>query len=154
MEKHVNVVAALQIGLSIFGIIAGVIILVVLNTIGSLAGDHQASFVLHLIGNITAGFFFLMSAPGVIAGIGLLAHKEWARILTLILSVINLLNFPLGTAVGAYSIWALVQDEVVALFRGAERSWSDQGGNCSGFAFLFCGRFPIGHSVPGWPGSA
>jgi hypothetical protein len=117
MEKHVNVVAALQIGLSIFGIIAGIIILVVLNTVGALAGGSQAPFILRLIGIIVSVFFFLMSAPGVIAGLGLLAHKEWARILTLILSVINLLNFPLGTAVGAYSIWALVQDEVVALFK-------------------------------------
>ncbi len=117
MEKHINVVAVLQIGLSIFGIIAGIIILIVLNTIGSLTQDAQASFVLHLIGNIAAAFFLLMSAPGIIAGIGLLSHKEWARILTLILSVIGLLNFPLGTAVGAYSIWALVQDEVVAIFK-------------------------------------
>ena len=118
MEKHINVVAALQIGLSIFGIIIGIIILVVLNTVGSFTNDHQASFVLHLIGTIVAAFFFLMSAPGILAGIGLLRHKEWARILTLVLSVIGIMNFPLGTAVGVYSIWALVQDEVVAIFKG------------------------------------
>ncbi len=118
MEKHINVVAALQIGLSIFGVIIGIIILVVLNTVGSFTNDPQASFVLHLIGTIVAAFFFLMSAPGIIAGIGLLGHKEWARILTLVLSVIGIMNFPLGTAVGVYSIWALVQDEVVAIFKG------------------------------------
>jgi hypothetical protein len=118
MEKHVNVVAALQIGLSVFGIIMGVILVVVLNVVGSFTNEPEGAFILKLIGNIAAAFFFLMSAPGIIAGIGLLAHKEWARILTLILSVISLLNFPLGTAVGAYSIWALVQDEVVLLFKG------------------------------------
>ena len=75
MEKHVNVVAALQIGLSIFGIIAGIIILVVLNTVGALAGGSQAPFILRLIGIIVSVFFFLMSSPGVIAGLGLLAHK-------------------------------------------------------------------------------
>ncbi len=118
MEKHINVVAALHIGLSIFGIIIGIIILVILNTVGSFTNDQQASFVLHLIGTIVAAFFFLMSAPGILAGIGLLRHKEWARILTLVLSVIGIMNFPLGTAVGVYSIWALVQDEVVAIFKG------------------------------------
>jgi len=117
MEKHVSVVAALQIGLSIFGIIVGIIILVVLNTVGSFVNEREASLVLHLIGTILAVIFFLMSAPGIIAGIGLLRHKEWARILALILSALSVLNFPLGTAVGVYSIWVLVQDEVVALFK-------------------------------------
>jgi O-antigen/teichoic acid export membrane protein len=117
MEKHVNVIAALQIGLSIFGIVVGIIILVILSTIGVLVHDKDASFILPLIGYIIAIFIFLMSVPGIIAGIGLMKHKEWGRILTLILSVISLLNFPLGTAIGAYCIWALVQDETVALFR-------------------------------------
>ncbi|HNU78367.1 MAG TPA: hypothetical protein PKM75_08380, partial [Prolixibacteraceae bacterium] len=63
MEKHVSVVAALQIGLSIFGIIVGIIILVVLNTVGSFVNEREASLVLHLIGTILAVIFFLMSAP-------------------------------------------------------------------------------------------
>ncbi|HNZ69632.1 MAG: hypothetical protein WBK43_02845 [Prolixibacteraceae bacterium] len=121
MEKHVSVVAALQIGLSIFGIIVGIIILVVLNTVGSFVNEREASLVLHLIGTILAVIFFLMSAPGIIAGIGLLRHKEWARILALILSALSVLNFPLGTAVGVYSIWVLVQDEVVALFKEGKK---------------------------------
>jgi len=117
MEKHVHVIAALQIGLSIFGIIIGIIILVILSTIGVLVDDKDANFILPLIGNIIAVFIFLLSVPGIVAGIGLMKHKEWGRILTLILSVINLLNFPLGTVIGAYSIWALVQNETVDLFR-------------------------------------
>jgi hypothetical protein len=117
MEKHVNVIAALQIGLSIFGIVIGIVILVILSTIGVLVDDKDANFILPLIGNIVAAFIFIMSVPGIIAGIGLMKHKEWGRILTLILSVINLLNFPLGTALGIYCIWALVQDETVAIFR-------------------------------------
>ena len=121
MEKHVSVVAALQIGLSIFGIIVGIIILVVLNMVGSFVNEREASLVLHLIGTILAVIFFLMSAPGIIAGIGLLRHKEWARILALILSALSVLNFPLGTAVGVYSIWVLVQDEVVALFKEGKK---------------------------------
>lgn len=117
MEKHVSVVAALQIGLSIFGIIVGVVILLILSMVGSFTGDPQAGFILRLIGSIAAVFFFVMSVPGIIAGIGLMRHKEWARILTLVLSVIGLMNFPLGTAVGIYSIWALVQDDVLSIFR-------------------------------------
>jgi len=117
MEKHVNVVAALQIGLSILTIIIGVVIFIVLFFVGDLADDQEAEFVLSIIANVLIVFFVVLSIPGIIAGIGLFKRKEWARILTLIISVLELFNFPLGTAVGVYSIWALVQPEIVEEFQ-------------------------------------
>lgn len=116
MEKHINVVAALQIGFSILGIIIAILIYVVLNVVGNFADDHEASFVLQIIANAIATFFVILSIPGIVGGIGLFKRKEWARILVLILSVLDLFNFPIGTAVGVYSIWALVQPEIVAEF--------------------------------------
>jgi hypothetical protein len=117
MEKHLNVVAALQIGFSVLWIVIGIIILFILSMIGGFVHDRDANFILPLIGQIVAVFLFLISIPGVIAGIGLLKRKEWGRILTLVLSVIGLMNVPIGTAVGAYSIWTLVQEETIALFK-------------------------------------
>lgn len=117
MEKHINVVAALHIGMAFLGIILGITVMVVFSLIGDLVDDQKANFVLHLIGKIGAIFLFLFSIPGLIAGIGLFRRKEWARILTLIVSVFNLLNFPFGTAAGIYSFWVLIQEETVALFK-------------------------------------
>lgn len=117
MEKHINIVAALHIGLSILGIIIGVIAFFALNLVGDISQDQDAQFVLSIIARIVVGFLIFLSIPGLIAGLGLLKRKEWARILTLIISVISLLNFPLGTAVGVYSIWALVNTEVVDEFK-------------------------------------
>jgi hypothetical protein len=117
MERHINVVAALHIGMSVLGILLGIFVFIVLFFIGDLSDDHQAQFVLSVVGKVAFGFIILVSIPGIIAGIGLFKRKEWARILTLILSVIDLVNFPFGTAVGVYSIWALVQPEVVEQFK-------------------------------------
>ena len=117
MQKHINVVAALHIGLSILTIIIGLIIYVVLFFAGDISGDHEAQFVLSIIANVLIIFFTILSIPGIIAGIGLFKRKEWARILALIISVLDLFNFPLGTAVGVYSIWALVQTEVIEAFK-------------------------------------
>lgn len=117
MEKHINVVAALQIGFSILGIFIGGVIFAVLYLVRDISGDHDAEFILALIANILMIFLAIISLPGIIAGIGLFRRKEWARILTLIISVLDLFNFPLGTAVGVYSIWALVQPETVELFK-------------------------------------
>jgi hypothetical protein len=62
----------------------------------------------------------ILSIPGILAGLGLYKRKEWARILTLIISVLNLISFPLGTALGVYSIWALVQPENVEAFKNQQ----------------------------------
>jgi hypothetical protein len=117
MEKHINIVAALRIACSILGLVLGVVGFIVLRLIGDISGDHDAMFVLNLIANIALIFFIILSIPGLIAGFGLLKRKEWARILTLILSVLDLLNFPIGTAVGVYSIWALSNNEVAIHFK-------------------------------------
>lgn len=116
MEKHINVVAALQIGFSIFGILIALFVSTILNLVGNFAEDPKANLILNIIANAVAIFFTVLAIPGIIGGVGLLKRKEWARILVLILSVLNLFNFPVGTAVGVYSIWALVQPEAIAEF--------------------------------------
>ena len=117
MEKHVNVIAALQIGFSILGLIIGIVAFTILYIVGNATNDMDAKMVLPIIANVLIIFFILFSIPGIIAGIGLFKRKEWARILTLILSVLDLVNIPVGTAIGVYSIWVLVQPETVKLFQ-------------------------------------
>jgi len=119
MEKHINIVAALQIGFSILGLIIGGLIFTILFFIGDFVDEAEAQAVLSILANIVMVVIVILSIPGITAGIGLLKRKEWARILTLILSVLDLVNFPVGTAVGAYSIWAMVQPEVVEQFKKA-----------------------------------
>ncbi|MDB4583073.1 hypothetical protein N9164_07970 [Draconibacterium sp.] len=119
MEKHINVVAALQIGYSILGLIIGIVLFTLFHFIGDFTDDHDADFVLSIIANVVIIVVTILSIPGIIAGLGLFKRKEWARILTLIISVLNLLSFPIGTAIGIYSIWALVQTENVELFKNS-----------------------------------
>ena len=79
--------------------------------------DQEANLVLSIVANVVIAFFLILSIPGLVAGFGLFKRKEWARILALILSVLDLFNFPLGTAMGVYSIWALSNKEIVELFK-------------------------------------
>lgn len=117
METHVNVIAALRIGFSILGLIIGIVLFIILYIVGNVTGDHDARIVLTIIANVLMVIFVLLSIPGIIAGIGLFRRKEWARILTLILSALDLANIPIGTALGAYSIWVLVQPDTIDLFK-------------------------------------
>ena len=116
MEKHINVVAALQIGLSIFNLLIALLIFTVLNLVGGFVDEPNANNILSLIADILAIVFIVISIPGIVAGMGLYKRKEWARILTLILSVIEIFSFPIGTAIGIYSIWALIQPETINEF--------------------------------------
>jgi hypothetical protein len=116
MENQVTAVGALSIGLSAFGILIGAFIFVLLAGIGYLAQDEEAASILTVVGFFVGIFLFIISVPGIIGGIGLFRHKEWARILVLITSALHLLNFPIGTAIGGYSIWVLVKPETIRLF--------------------------------------
>ena len=110
MDTHVKALGWLWILnglLSVFMAIIGVVILI-LNV------DDGGSAVLACTGAVC---FFL---PGVIAyilaGYGLLNYKSWARILTIILAILNLILFPIGTILGIYSLWVMFNDEAKALF--------------------------------------
>jgi hypothetical protein len=74
------------------------------------------------LGGIGAFAFLVLlviSLPGLIAGIGLLQFKPWARILAIIVSALDLIHIPLGTALGIYGFWVLLSRETEMLFSGA-----------------------------------
>lgn len=119
MQKHINIVAALQIGYSIFGILFALLIYTILHLVGDFSDDAEANLVLSIVANVIAVLSILVAIPGIIGGLGLIKRKEWARILVLILSVLAIFNFPVGTGVGIYSIWALVHPDVVTEFGNA-----------------------------------
>jgi hypothetical protein len=43
--------------------------------------------------------------------VGLLHYRNWGRILTIVLSVLRLLEFPFGTATAVYSFWVLLSQD-------------------------------------------
>lgn len=116
MDSHITAVAALSIGLSVIGILLGILAFVILAGIGFMVHDEEAMPILGVIGLGIGILMLILSVPGIIGGIGLLKRKEWARILVLITSALELVNFPVGTVIGAYSIWVLVQQDTIRIF--------------------------------------
>ena len=121
MDQHVRIVAILNI---IMGILGVLIALGFLLFFGGLAGvahigdsDPTGPMVLGLIGGIIFFFAFIFSVPCIIAGYGLLHLRPWAHTLTIIVSILNLLSMPLGTALGIYSLWVLFNKDTKPLFR-------------------------------------
>ena len=126
MASHVRVLAILQIVYSSLGVLLSIVVFMLFGGIAALVGVSAplddsvvAVPVLAVIGGVAASMIMLLSLPRLIAGIGLLQHRNWARILTLVVSAIGLLDFPFGTALGVYGFWVLLQRDTVPLFEGA-----------------------------------
>lgn len=130
MQTHVPIVGVLLIvGHSLY-LVGAIIVFVVMavvsgmmGSIGIASGDPEAARILPqisgwlaLLGIGLALFFGALSLPGIIAGIGLLARKPWARILGIVVAILGLLHFPVGTLIGAYAILVLLQDAAPGYF--------------------------------------
>ena len=133
MQTHVKVLAILHIVFGALGVLVG---LGVFAFFGGVAGlvqldhDPDAAFVVPLMGAI-GGFvlivLLILSVPGIIAGVGLLSYQPWARILTIVLSILDLISIPFGTALGIYGLWVLFNTEGAQLFeQGGGRSMQFQ----------------------------
>jgi hypothetical protein len=116
MQTHVKVLGWLYIVLGVLGLLLAFVVFVAVFGGGLISGDEQAIAITALVATIVGGILFLVSAPGIIAGLGLLGYRNWARILALILGIINLPGFPVGTVLGAYTLYVLLQDETSTLF--------------------------------------
>ncbi len=111
MKNHLKVLGIVYLT---FGFVCGIAVFFFLRT----AAVHGPILSLTSIINSLPGFrsvfaflFTITLLPALIAGFGLLAEKKWARTLAQILGFVNLVNIPLGTMVGIYTIWALMKDE-------------------------------------------
>jgi hypothetical protein len=129
MESHIKAVGLLHVILGSLGILAGLVVMVVF---GALAGVVQFSDssrnsalavpVLGAIGTMIFIVVVLISVPGLIGGIGLMRMAPWARIFMIVISAIELLHFPLGTALGIYGLWVLTKPETEALMASRNRA--------------------------------
>ncbi len=116
MKKHVSVAAILQIVFGSLNIIIALTIAFAFGFAEQFVDDPTAVKVLAIVGTPLVVFFLLFGGAMIAGGVGLLSCKPWARILTLVMGAIGLLNIPIGTLKGVYIIWVLVQSETVSLF--------------------------------------
>jgi hypothetical protein len=122
LQQHVTILGWLYvIGNALF-LLIGAFIFTLLTSIGAVAGDEQAMMILSLVGTMVGGLLVALAIPGIVAGVGLLAHKVWGRYLALVVAILGLINFPLGTLIGGYALWVLMQESASAYFMSLQLS--------------------------------
>lgn len=126
MRDHVRILAILNIVFGGIALLIGACFLLFFGGLGVFASianqnDPDALFaipVLGAIGGIVFVALAIISVPQIIGGIGLLKGQPWARILMIVLSALSLMSIPIGTALGVYGLWVLLNEETVRLFSG------------------------------------
>lgn len=131
MRQHITILATIRLIYHGMGLLVALTVLTLAVGGGALAasvggaeGREALPFIL-IVGLGIAGFMGLLALPGVAAGIGLLKLRPWGRILAIILGVLDLFNFPVGTALGVYTLWVLFHEETLRIFDQASATEGD-----------------------------
>lgn len=120
IQFHVNLVGWLNILSGALTLALACLAAVFFTGIGMVTNDPVAFQILSVVGWVGGGFLAVLAVPGLIAGIGLVMRQNWARYLGLIIGVFSLVNFPIGTVIGGYTIFVLLQDAAGVYFEGRD----------------------------------
>ena len=119
MRGHIKVVAIVNIAYGVLGLLASAGMLLGGVFSGVFSGglfSFLAITAASVLGSLIVGG---LSVFGIIAGVGLLNHRPWARFVIMVVSAMRLLRWPFGTLFGAYSLWVLLNDETQREFATA-----------------------------------
>jgi hypothetical protein len=122
MAQHVKILGVLHIVFGGLGVLAAICVLLLFGGISAVVGlsDHSGDSaaavpILGMIGSLVFILVMVLSLPALIIGIGLVQFRPWSRVATIILSAFDLLSIPLGTALGVYGLWVMLNPETERL---------------------------------------
>jgi hypothetical protein len=127
MQTHVKVVAVLYIVMGALNLLAAMLFGLGLGIAGVAVGmsnDPDAASALPIIGlagGALVAFLLVLSIPPIIVGFGLMRHREWARIAGIVIAALLVFHVPIGTAVGVYGLWTLLNSETARLMGEGSR---------------------------------
>ena len=129
MEKHIQLVGILNIAYRSLLILVSLFLLVIaagfrrffdmilrLGSVDIHDVPNELLDIVPVVLLVVALLMFVVSVVGIVAAAGVLGRKRWGRVLMLVISFFNLLRVPVGTVLGGYSIWVLLNDETIRLF--------------------------------------
>jgi len=113
VQEHIRLVGILWVVLAVLNSIGALVLWILghslfphLHEMGA-PPEAPTDFLSSLFG-VLAFVVFAKAVASFFAGWGLLNREPWARLLTVVLSFLALINIPFGTALGIYSLWVLL----------------------------------------------
>lgn len=117
LDTHVRVAAWLHIALGAIAACAVAVVGLMFGVFGAAAvgaSTHgaQAGILGWIAGFGLAVFLVILAFPvlEIVGGAMLLGGSPAGKVITIVFSVLGLINIPIGTVVGIYSLWALLRE--------------------------------------------
>ena len=129
VREHIRLLGILWLAYSALHLVIGALLVIVAETVFGRAihisngPSAEITAWLRPLLCFIGCLILIKAAAGFMAGGGLLQHEEWARVFALVMGFIALLNMPVGTGLGIYTLWVLLpsqsDDEYKALAEAA-----------------------------------
>lgn len=131
MRDHIKLLGILNLVWSSASIAIGLVVLLAFGGLAAFFGVVGVGWPDNNVDSLIAGPFMALigvaivlliccvSLPAFIGGIGLLKMKSWSRVLMIVVSILHLFTFPIGTALGVYGLWVLFNDDARRLLESA-----------------------------------
>lgn len=116
LQAHVTILGWLLIVGHLVYLAIGGFLFMLLTGVGVASGEAEAMRVLGVVGTSLGVFLAALAVPGLLAGYGLLTRKTWGCVLAVVVAVLGLIHFPIGTAIGIYALWVLLQTSATEYF--------------------------------------
>ena len=116
IDTHVRVAAWLHIALGVLWVCILAFFALFFGAMGALVGAtanaSDASVFAWIAGFGVTLLLFALAFPvlEIVGGVMLLKGSTAGRVITIVFSVLELINIPFGTIVGVYSLWALLRE--------------------------------------------
>lgn len=123
MDNHIKILAILHIIYGALKAIFGILIyffarvlsiaLIQLQSRGELSGFNglDVEGLIYCFASVVSLILIILGVAGIISGWGLLTRQSWARIMVVIVGILNLIKIPFGTALGIYTLWVYFRTE-------------------------------------------
>ena len=105
LEKHKRTLGYLFIAYALLKVVLYVVGLQIMTVaLAFIMEESEILFAAYLLKYVIGAIVIFIALPAILAGIGLLQQKRWGLVLALIIGIISLPVFPIGTALGVYAI--------------------------------------------------
>jgi len=122
VEEHIKIIGIIDIvggALTALGGLAFMVMFLFFAPMIGASGEEGAAAgaaVMASIGLAGGLVIIVMGAFQIFVGIKLRARKPWARVVQIIFGVLSLPGFPVGTALGVYYLWAMLNKDITPMF--------------------------------------
>ncbi len=111
MDIHTRIVAVLHIVCGLIGAAGLLLLALMLGGFAAFLSLPEIPAFLLGLGVSLVIVFMVLALAETVAGFALLMGSPVGRILTMVFGVLHLVNIPIGTVLGAYTLWALLRKQ-------------------------------------------